>query len=181
MELNDLRSEWKKAGKTGKTEASLVKMTRWRNHPEIRKVKSKFIIEIGFLILFLVVYYDWFDGDQKPFYANLLLVTGCSLYLLNDLLGYCFLLQSSRGSSVTDAMESKLRNINRLSVFSILISFFYAICLLLFFLSTIHWSVDKYFLLAASFVFLFMATWISYRFWERRLAGIKSALKELND
>ena len=65
MELTDLKSGWQNAGEAFKNEADLLNMTRITNHPSLKKIRMKLIAETIFLLFFLVIYYDWFDGDKK--------------------------------------------------------------------------------------------------------------------
>ena len=88
MELQDLKSGWQNAGGVSKSETDILRMTKITNHPSLKKIRKKLIIEIIMLLLFLVVYYDWFDGDKKPFYANIVLVAGLLLYIANDIIGF---------------------------------------------------------------------------------------------
>src|SRR5664279_1488164 len=88
MELNDLKSNWQNAGGASKSECELQKMTKITRSPAIQRIRKKLIIETIALLMFSVVYYDWFDGDKKPVYANVLLLSSVLLYILNDVIGY---------------------------------------------------------------------------------------------
>ena len=65
MELDDLKSGWQNAGGDLKSETDLQRMTRIANHPSIKKIRTKLIIESIVLLLILFIYYDWFDGNKK--------------------------------------------------------------------------------------------------------------------
>src|SRR5688572_21043177 len=123
MELNDLKSGWQNASGDSKSEADLRRMTRIVNHPSIRKIRTKLIIEIIVLLIFLFIYYDWFDGDKKPFYANLALVVGLLLYIFNDVIGYISIVRPIRGTNLKLSLENYLSRIKQLSISSVIITF----------------------------------------------------------
>jgi len=87
MELEDLKSDWQNGLIAEKSEDDLQKMTRITNHPTLKRIRTKLIIETISFVLFLVVYYDWFDGDKKPFYANAFLVVSLLFFIANDVVG----------------------------------------------------------------------------------------------
>ncbi|MCH5716072.1 hypothetical protein [Niabella hibiscisoli] len=117
MELNELKSGWKNAGGYLRTEEELGKMTKMMNHPVIKRIKTKLLIQTVALLAFLFVYYDWFDGDKKPLYANLALVTGLVLYVLNDIMGYLSLTKPVGKSNLKQSVWDYLARVKRLSFF----------------------------------------------------------------
>ena len=94
MELENLKSGWKNIDFERKSEIELEQMTLLKNHPILHKIRIKILIESIALCLLLLVYYDWFDGHQKPLYANLLLVLSILARIGNNIFGYWGLLRS---------------------------------------------------------------------------------------
>jgi cation transport ATPase len=165
MELNELKSGWQHAGGNEKTEADLKRMTKINQHPTLKRIRIRLIIETILLSFFMVVYYDWFDGDQKPLYANLLLFTGVLLFIFNDVVGYISLAKPVMKENLRSSVEHLLRKVKRLSMLSLIISFFYSICLLAFFLSVITFTKEKSFILLGMILVLVQLTHISYKVW----------------
>jgi hypothetical protein len=180
MELENLKSGWLTAGSTLKNEADLLKMTKITNHPSLKRVRRKLLIETLLLIFLLVVYYDWFDGDKKPFYANLLLVLGLLLYIANDALGYISLLRPVRGINLKLSIENYLGSVKRLSVFSLVISFLYGISLIVFFASVIDFTREKRLILLGIIITLFQVLLWSARIWNKRIKALRQQVKDLD-
>ena len=179
MELEDLKSGWQNAGGTSKTEAEILKMTKITNHPSLKKIRTKLIIEAVMLTFFLTVYYDWFDGDKKPVYANVLLVCSLLAYILNDVIGYISLLQPIRGSNLKTSVEKYLAGIKRLSVLSIFFSFVYGVCFIVFFTSLINFNKEKSFILLGIMVLLVQAMLWSYRIWKRWIKALRQQVRDM--
>jgi len=173
MELNDLKSNWQNAGGTFKSEADLLNMTKITYHPSLKKIRIKLIVESIFLLLFLVIYYDWFDGDKKPFYANMILVTGLLLYIANDVIGYIAIAKPISGLNLKLSITNYFAKIKRLAILSFTFSFLYSISLIVFFTSVIHFTREKRFLLLGLTVILFQLMFLSFRVWTKRIKSLK--------
>jgi hypothetical protein len=63
MELKDLKPAWQDAGGVFKNEAELQQMMKISNHPSLKKIRTKLIVEIIGLLIFSIIYFDWFDGN----------------------------------------------------------------------------------------------------------------------
>lgn len=180
MELDELKSGWQNAGGGLKTEKDLQRMTKLFNHPSIKKIKRKLIIEIALFLLFLFVYYDWFDGDKKPLYANLALVAGLLLYLLNSVIGYVSITKPVGTAGLKQSIEQYLRSIKRLSVFSILITILYSVSIIVFFASTIQFTKEKGLILAFSSVIVFQLIILSSKLWASWIKNLKQQVNDFN-
>jgi hypothetical protein len=177
MELQDLRSGWRNVGGAFKSEADLLNMTKL--NPSLKKVRRKLVVETIFFSLFLIVYYDWFDGDKKPFYANALLVSSVVLYITNDVIGYVSLLNPASGSSLKISIKDYWARIKHLSALSLVLSFLYSICLLVFFTSIINFNREKSFILLCIILILFQAMFWSYRTWNKWIKNLEQQVKDL--
>ena len=92
--IEDFQDIWQQAPISPTATSELQRMTKTSNHPVLQRLKVKMICEILGLTAFLVLFHDGFDGAEKPFYANVFLVSAAVLFILNDLLVYIFLLNS---------------------------------------------------------------------------------------
>lgn len=177
MELNDLKTEWQNAEGSFKSEADLLKMTKVMNHPSLKSIRTKLIIEtIGF-VFFLVVYYDWFDGDQKPMYAKALLVSSLLLYIITDVIGYVAVVKRIGGLDLKISLEKYLKRIEQLAVYSLVCSVLYGISFLVFFSSVIHFTKEKSFLLLGMVIVLIQMLLWSYRIWTKWIKSLQQQVK----
>lgn len=178
MELKDLKTEWQMADVAFKSEADLLKMTKIKNHPSLKRIRTKLIAETIFFALFLTVYYDWFDGDQKPFFANALLAGSLLLYILNDIIGYISIVKSISGLDLKVSLEKYLTRIKQLAAFSLICSFLYSLSFLVFFSSVIHFTKEKSFILLGILIVLTQMLLWSQRIWNK---WIKSLQQQVMD
>ncbi len=180
MELNDLKSGWQNAGGAFKSEKDLQRMTRMVNHPSIKKIRTKLVIETIILVFFLFIYYDWFYGDKKPFYANLSLVVGLLLYIFNDVIGYIALLRPIRGANLKLSIQNYLMRVKRLSISSIIITILYSLSIIIFFTSVITFTKEKGLLLVFSSVVVCQLILLSFKIWRKWIKNLKLQVKNFN-
>jgi hypothetical protein len=180
MELHDLRSGWQNAGGAFKSEEDLQRMTRMVNHPSIKKIRTKLVIETIVMVFFLFIYYDWFDGDKKPFYANLSLVVGLLLYIFNDVIGYIALLRPIRGANLKLSIQNYLMTVKRLSISSIIITILYSLSIIIFFTSVITFTKEKGLLLVFSSVVVCQLILLSFKIWRKWIKNLKLQVKNFN-
>jgi hypothetical protein len=179
MELHDMKSNWQQAGGDFKSEADLLNMTKITHHPTLKKIRIKLIAETIFLLLFLIIYYDWFDGDKKPLYANILLAAGLLLYIANDIIGYISIATPVSGINLKLSITNYFARVKRLAIFSLVVSFLYSISLIVFFTSVIHFTREKRWLLIGLLVILFQVMFWSFRVWTNHLKNLKQQMKDL--
>lgn len=180
MELNDLKSGWQNAGGTLKSDANLQRMIKVTNLPSFKRIRTKLIVETIGLVLFLFIYFDWFDGDKKPFYANIVLVVGLLLYIFNDVIGYISITRPIMEENLKLSIQNYLMRIKRLSVFSLIISFLYSISIIIFFTSTINFTKEKELILVGIIVVLFQLIFLSYKIWDKWIRNLKQQVKDFN-
>lgn len=180
MELNDLKGGWKNAGGECKSEADLLRMTRMANSPSIKKIRTKLVMETIILVFFLFIYYDWFDGDRKPLYANLSLVLGLLLYIFNDVIGYFAIRSPIRGANLKLSIQAYLGSVKRLSVSSIIITVLYSVSIIIFFTSVISFTKEKALLLVFSTVVVCQLILLSFRMWSKWIKNLKMQAADFN-
>lgn len=180
MELNDLKSGWQNASGAFKSEADLQKMTQITRHPSLKKIRTKLIVETIGLIFFLFVYYDWFDGDKRPFYVNLLLVGSLLLYISNDVIGYVSIARPIRGINLKLSIQNYLMRVKRLSFFSLIISLLYSVSIIVFFTSVINFTKEKRLILAGIIIVLFQMFFLSLKIWTKRINKLKQQVSDFN-
>jgi len=180
MELNELKAGWKNAGGHLKSEEDLLSMTKVINHPAIKKIKTKLVIQVVLLLLFLFVYYDWFDGNKRPLYANLALVAGLLLYILNDVVGYVSLTKPVGAANLKQSVMHYLARVKRLFFFSVIVACLYSISIILFFTSTIIFTKEKGLVLMFCIVIIVQVIVLSSKIWSKWIKSLKQQIKDFN-
>jgi hypothetical protein len=180
MELNDLKAGWQNTTGEFKSEEDLQRMTRMVNHPSIKKIRTKLVIETITLVFFLLIYYDWFDGDKKPFYANLALVVGLLLYIFNDIIGYIAIIRPIRGANLKLSIQDYLMSVKRLSISSIIVTSLYSLSIIIFFTSVINFTKEKGLILIFSSVIVCQLILLSFRIWTKWIKKLKQQVKDFN-
>ncbi|WP_342087537.1 hypothetical protein [Dyadobacter sp. OTU695] len=173
MNIDDLKSDWHRAGKESHSEQELAMMTRVRNHPSLRRLRIKFMIEIAALTALLFLFYDGLDGAEKPLIVNMMLISSIILYILNNAVGYYHLQNPSVSGNIREALVKEAQTLKKLAVLSLLSSIAYSATLLLFLTYQIVFNQRKYIILSAliiAFLLLFYYSWIS---WKRKIAHFR--------
>jgi len=180
MEINDLKSGWQSIEVPFKSEADLLKMTQIKNHPSIRSIRTKLIMETISMVLFLTVYYDWFDGDKKPLFANALLVIGLLLYIATDVIGYISISKRIHGADLKISLDRYLAKIRSLANYSLISSILYSVSFLLFFSSVIQFTKEKSFILLGLVIVMVQMVFWSQRIWRKWINSLQQQVKEFN-
>ncbi len=181
MEFDDLKSNWKKAGAGIKDQDELLMMTKIKNHPHIKRIKIKFLIEAILLITFLVLYYDGFDGATKPLWANILLIASTFTYIIVRFMGWLALRNPVKGDNLKKSLLRFSHQLKQIA-FSVLVSsLLFGSAIIAFFTSSIDFTKEKYFLLAGMIITLLCLVYLSLRNWLQRIEKIKVTLKEFKD
>jgi len=178
-ELNELKDDWQKMTGSYKSGTELLKMTKINNHPTFKKLRLKLLIEVISISALLLVYYDAFDGDRKPLYANLLLVISMVLYIITGILGYRSMQNPVEGPDLKTSLRNNLSRVIGLSKYAMLFSLLYTVCLLIFFTSTIHFTKEKAFLLLGLIIILSQLLLWSYRIWRNRIKNLERQATDL--
>ncbi|UZR97966.1 hypothetical protein [Chondrinema litorale] len=181
MEFDDLKSNWQQSGGSSKSQKELEMMTKVKNHPQLKRIKLKLISETVLLIGFLTMYYNAFDGDQKPVWLNILLGISVILYIANDAMGFYTLQNPIKGTSISNSINKLLGDLQKLLVYSLATSFFFGIVMMLFFSTTVSFDNHKYFILFGIAATFFVMMFISYKSWSGRINQIKESISEFNN
>jgi hypothetical protein len=178
MDLEDLKSDYKKSGVENlKTTKSLKKMKQSTSHPVLKGIKKQLIFESIIWIVLMIVYYDFFDGEQKSILWNFLLVISILLLLIHNILGYILVKNPIFGESIKESLQKYLIKIKAYSYISIASRVFAVTIFLGFLTSNAEWGLYKILLSMG----LFLATITSQIFllrkvWNKRIHLIKNTL-----
>lgn len=181
MELDNLKSNWKKVGVGKKGQNELLMMTKIKNHPNIHKIRIKFIIEAILIIVFLAAYYDAFDGANKSVWMNLLLIFTTTLYIIVRFIGWFVLRNPIKGGNLKKSLIGFQYTLKRMSILILLTSLLFGTAIISFFTSSIEFTQGKYFVLVGMIISLILLVYLSSRNWLKRIEGIKKTLIEFDN
>ena len=181
MELHNLKEAWKGTGTTSLKPENIHKMIREKNHPVLRGIRRQLIFESSVWIIFLIAYYNMFDGDQKPFYANILLVTAVVSLVIHNVTGFLSQQKLIKGVNLKQSLETYLSSIRVFKAYSIATRVTAIICLLLFFTSVINFNTFKYGILAGLIMLIPIQVLLLNRLWNKRINQLKKLLKEFSE
>lgn len=181
MELDNLKSNWKKVGVGKKSQNELSVMTNVKNHPNIKKIRIKFIIETILIIAFLAVYYDGFDGATKPLWANLLLIVTTISYIIVRFIGWLVLKNPIKGENLKTSLINFQNKLKRMAISVLVTSFLFGSSIILFFASSIDFTKGKYLMLAGMVLSLMLLVYLSSQNWFKRIEDINKALLDFNN
>jgi hypothetical protein len=180
MEQNDLKSMWQSERPVAKKNDALLSMMQEKNHPVLKSIRKQLIIEIVLFSVLLFVYYDFFDGDRKPLYANILLVAALMLILLHNIFGYAMTRNKINGINLLQALNSQLDKMKTYAFVSVISRMLWSICFLLFFTSTIIFNERKYWMLAILTGVVVIQVIIHAVIWTKRIRRLKSTVDGFN-
>lgn len=181
MEFENIKSNWKKTGAGKKDQGELLMMTKIKNHPNVKRIRIKFMIETILIIVFLAVYYDGFDGGHKPFWANALLIESTIMYIIIRFIGWMVLRNPIKGDNLKKSLTSFQDKLKGMAVLILLTSFIFGSAIILFFTSSLDSTIGKYFILAGMVLSLILLVYLSSLNWLKRIKGIKTTLLEFDD
>lgn len=170
MELDDLKNDWQNLSGSDKNESEIQSMLKLTNHPKVRRIRAKLIIETILLIVFISIYNTAFDGFSKAFWANTVLISGTMLYIIIDIYGYVLSQNIILADNLKDSISKLLASLKRYSVIQTLGSIIFGISVLLFFTSSLEFTFQKYLILGGMLISLFIMAYLSWRNWQTKIS-----------
>ncbi len=181
MEQDDLRSAWRGVSTDPRSSAELRTMMQEKNHPVLKRIRKQLIVESVFYAAFLLVYYDFFDGDRKPFYANVLLAAALLLAVVHNVITYVLSRKRIAGDNLRESLIMHLSKMRSYAFGSVITRIVSAAALLFFFGSVIAFNETKYWILAGVLLTLAVQVALLSAAWIKRLKQLKSAVDGLKD
>ena len=181
MDINDLKSTWRNSGNERKGMAQLQAMTQMKNHPQIRQIRMKFLVQVPLLVIFLAFYYDMFDGHTKSLFVNIALIVSCILYIVNDVLGYFILINPVRGTNISLSLKQLENSLKTMLFTSVSTSLLFGGTLILFMVYDIVLTPIKYLLLSGMVLTLIVFVYVSRKNWLKKIGAIKRASLEFEE
>lgn len=175
--MDPLKTAWQNAGTDStKSAADIKEMLRGNKHPVLKKIRTQMIVELVGFCIFGLVYYDFFDGDQKPLYANVILVASLLLVIFHNLAGYLNAARSVKGNNLRVSLEKYERGLKTFAFISILSRVCYTAGLTIFFTSLVDLRLWSLLILLA---LLAVQVAVLIRMWLNRIGRLHVALEIL--
>ena len=173
MEQDALKSAWQGIVGIPKTNTEVKLMMQESAHPVLKRIRKQLIIETIAFTVFLFVYYDFFDGDRKPLYANVLLVAAVLFNIVHNIMGYVLTKSGVKGNNIKQLLEAHLSKMKVYAAVSVACRVLVAGCLLLFFALVITFNSNKYWILAVTILVFFMQIVLLSGIWANRIRQMK--------
>lgn len=175
MTNDPLKSVWKQA--TLPAHGDLQALVRTRGeHPVMSRIRRQLLLEGCCYALFLLVYYDFFDGHTKPLYLNIILVLSVACMLVQHINGYLLAAGRLREPDILQSLQQKMRQLKQYAWLSVGSRTLGWGGILLFFCTGITWTTPKYWLLAGATVIMAIQMRLLWQLWQRRINRINETL-----
>ena len=171
MHTDPLKSAWNAIPEEHTTNISIT-------NPVLKDIRRQLIIESIAYTIFLTVYYNFFDGNNKSFLLNAILVVSVSFILLHNISGYLISKDNVYATNLKQSLATYLRKIRRFALLAI-VSRALAFCgIMVFFMANITWTSGKYFGLALIIGLLIIQIFSLRKIWAGRINKIRGVLAE---
>ncbi|BAV08834.1 hypothetical protein SAMN05421788_101288 [Filimonas lacunae] len=179
MSNDVLKDIWNSASADADSKIALQQLLVQSKHPVFKRIRRQIVLEVISFTLFLLIYNDAFDGNQKPVYANVLLLAGMLLVIAHHVSGYFLFGLRVAELPVKAVLENRIHALRRFAILSVACRLLAAVCLLVFFISVVQFTIVKYWMLAGiGLVFSVQLGWLGL-LWKKRVATVKNAVDSL--
>jgi hypothetical protein len=174
-----LKTAWQGMNTETKNYNDLQHMVREKTHPVLKGIRKQLIIEIAAFTIFLVVYYDFFDGDKKPWWANLLLVSAMVFVIVYNLVGYWLTQRRIKGSTLQQSLGDQLNKMKTYAVAFMASRTLAIASLLIFFGSVISFNTTKYWIMAGILLTVLIQLGLLSWIWLARIRRLRKIMHSL--
>ncbi|QJB35087.1 hypothetical protein HF329_28795 [Chitinophaga oryzae] len=180
MTNDPLKAAWQQAKLPARSDLSALLRTRG-GHPVMSRIRRQLILEGGCYVLFLLVYYDFFDGHTRPLYLNIILVLSVACMLVQHINGYLLAAGRLKAPDILQSLQLKVRQLQQYAWLSVGSRVLGWGGILLFFCSGINWTTPKYWLLAGITIAIVIQMVLLWQLWQRRINRINDTLLALKE
>jgi hypothetical protein len=164
-----------------KPDTALKDLLNKRKHPMLRRMRRQLLFEGVAYLCLLLVYFDFFDGDQKPVYANLLLVAAFVFALINNVAGYSLANLRISGNNVRELLDARISRLKTFAKLSIGSRSLLGVCLLVFFGSVVEVNETRIWIMAGIILTLMIQLAILWKIWSARIDQLKKTRDYFNE
>ncbi|NML36824.1 hypothetical protein HHL17_06410 [Chitinophaga sp. G-6-1-13] len=175
MTNDPLKTAWQQA--TLPAHDNLQALVRTKGgHPVMSRIRRQLLLEGCSYAVFLLVYYDFFDGHTKPLYLNIILVLSVACMLVQHINGYLLAAGRLREPDILQSLQQKIRQLKQYAWLSVGSRMLGWSGILVFFCTGITWTTPKYWLLAGATVIMAIQMGLLWQLWQRRINRINETL-----
>lgn len=178
MNLNELKSQWNAVEATKKSPNELSVIIAIKEHPELKKIKIRLVIELILLTVYLSIYHNIFDGHDKPDWTNIALISSAVFFIATDFYGWLLLRNPIKKDSITQSLSSFYRSLKVIGFTSPIASLFFGSSIILFFAIPVELTPIKFLILSGMILTLITSIYISGRNWLKKSNRIKEVITE---
>lgn len=178
MNIEKLKQEWQQPIANYKSQQDIEQMMALNQHAVIKRTKLRFVIENTWLIIFLLVFYDAFDGATKPVWASILLVSTTMAYIINRIIAWFTLQNPVKASDIQNSLLKFQKQLKLIAKTTIFTALFFGVAVMVFFSTGIEFNHSKYMLLFGMVITLVVLVYLSHRIWVKRIQDFESVTKE---
>lgn len=178
MDLDQFKSEWQDQSLPLKSKVALEEIAAAGSHPSIKRIRIQLIIEGVAWVLFLFIFYDFFDGHLKPLWLNMLLMGSFTLLLLHHVWGIRLLNKPMQENNLITSLESYKESLSKYTIYAVGARGAAMGILVLFLCYNVEWTLVKYGLLAGALVVMLLQLYALYKIWAGRIQQIGEFLEE---
>ncbi|SFD61258.1 hypothetical protein SAMN05518672_102617 [Chitinophaga sp. CF118] len=171
MQTDPLKSAWNTAGAEYRSEITI-------KNPVLRDIRRQLTIETICYSIFLLVYYDFFDGRNKSFLLNMTLIISVVFLLLHNITGYFSTKNNVGNGNLKQSLTVYLEKLQRYAVIAVVSRALAFAGIMLFFLANITWTSGKYYGLAVIICLLGIQVFSLWKIWAGRINKIRGVLRE---
>lgn len=177
--MDKMISAWKGTSNASIPPETLKTMLQEGKHPVLQRTRRQLIFEAIVFSALLIVYYDFFDGDQKPLYLNLLLVAALLFAIGHSIAGYVFSRRKHAGNDLVSSLKASLTSLRTTAILSVTSRVATAVCLLIFFTAQIRFTMAKYWLLAGMITIILVQFGLLAAMWRKRVRGLETSIRQI--
>lgn len=177
--MDPLKAAWNSTPTPSRNAADIAAIVDKHASPVMREIRKQLIIELLGYTAFLVVYYDFFDGDKKPLYLNALLVIAVLFLLAYNVFGYTLAKKPVMGNSLLESMQQQVQQLKRYALVSVSCRIFAMAGIFSFFLANIHWDNSKYTAVSVIVIVTLLALFVHRTIWAGRIKRLRNTIAAL--
>jgi len=181
MNADNLKNTWQNTRTEHVDARRLKEMRKVRNHPVLKGIRIQLVFEMLAWTTFLALYYNAFDGDKKPLYANLLLVGGSLLLIVHNVAGYFAQRNIVRGLVLLQSLQRYVDGLRKFKLVSVTSRIVAILTMLVFFGSVVQFTQTKYLLLGGILLIVPLQVWLLNRIWDGRIRHVQGVIKGLSE
>lgn len=181
MDIDELKNTWQNAGTINTAQQHALIKSALNNNPNSKRMKLRHTFEAVCLMIFLAVFYGAFDGDMKPLWVNIQLVSAVLFYIVIRMRGVYILYNPTKATSLQDSLSFFQKKLKRMAMASSVSAFIFGLSLILFFTVSIQLTLMKWLVILGMLLTLSIMAYLSYRFWQIKVEDLSETLEAIHE